>query len=93
MDNQLYSSSDPKVILRAGQSVDLKCSANGGKPKPELSFTKNGEIFGALPKLGQNTYKYIVTKDDHNAILGCIASNTLGENTDNSEVKLNVLCE
>ena len=96
VDNQLYSSSDSKVILRAGQSIDLKCTAKGGNPEPQLTITKkakNGDFFRLGSKIGQNTYKYIVTQDDHDAILGCTAHNTVGENTDISEVKLNVLCE
>ena len=85
--------SDSAVVLRAGQSIELICTARGGNPIPSLTFTKNGKSFGSGPKPFQNTYKYIVTPEDHDSILGCSAQNQADRRADSSDVKLNVLCE
>ena len=93
VDNEPSGRSDSQLVLRAGQHIELRCTARGGNPIPSLTFTKNGQSFGSGPQAYQNTYKYVVTPEDHDAVLGCTAQNQADRRADSPEIKLNVLCE
>ena len=92
VDSEPYNPTNSIVTLKAGQSLGLSCSAPGGNPKPKLSFTKNGQNFGPEPLLLQNAHNFVVTAEDHDAVLRCSAQNHEWK-VDSFEIKLNVLCE
>ena len=93
VDNEPSGRSDSQLVLRAGQHIELRCTARGGNPIPSLTFTKNGQSFGSKPQAYENTYNYVVTPEDHDAVLGCTAQNQADRRADSPEIKLNVLCE
>ena len=93
VDNEPSGRSDSQLVLRAGQHIELRCTARGGNPIPSLTFTKNGQSFGSRPQAYENTYNYVVTPEDHDAVLGCTAQNQADRRADSPEIKLNVLCE
>lgn len=93
VDNEPSGRSDSQLVLRAGQHIELRCTARGGNPIPSLTFTKNGQSFGSRPQAYENTYNYVVTPEDHDAVLGCTAQNQADRRADSHEIKLNVLCE
>ena len=63
------------IWVHAGQTIQLKCSARGGNPVPNLTITKNGQVFGLGPTLFENTLQFVATALDHGANLSCSAQN------------------
>ena len=66
---------DILIEIHAGQTIQLKCSARGGNPVPNLTITKNGQVFGLGPTLFENTLQFVATALDHGANLSCSAQN------------------
>ena len=94
VDNDPLDRGNDLAVLRAGQTVQLRCTAQGGNPVPTLVFYKNGKSFGPGPKAFQNTHEFVATEMDNGANLSCSADNTVGDQRVNSQsVKLNVLCK
>lgn len=81
------------AVLRAGHSVELRCTAKGGNPIPSLTFTKNGSSFGPGPKTFHSSHTFVATPHDNGAILGCIAQNAADRRAQSKTVTLNVLCK
>ena len=81
------------AVLRAGQTVSLRCTSKGGNPVPSLTFTKNGASFGPGPKAYQNTHTFVATTEDNGAVFGCVAQNQADKRADSKTVRLNVLCK
>ena len=63
------------AVLRAGQTVSLRCTSKGGNPVPTMTFTKNGVSFGPGPKTYQNSHVFVATPEDNGAVFGCTAQN------------------
>ena len=93
MDNEHFDRSDETAVLRAGQILELRCTAKGGNPIPTLAFTQNGVPFGPDPRPFQNTYTWTITAHDNNAVLACAAQNEADRPAERSKVRLNVLCK
>ena len=84
---------DESAVVRAGQTVEIRCTAKGGNPIPTLTFTRGGQTFGPGPRPFQNTHTFVVSPGDNNAVLGCIAQNQADRRALSKEIRLNVLCE
>ena len=83
---------DILIIIHAGQTIHLRCSARGGNPVPNLTITKNGQVFGLGPTLFENTLQFVATALDHGANLSCSAQNEAVDRPVVSHtVQLNVL--
>ena len=94
VDNEPLARSHPStVVVRAGQTLALRCTARGGNPIPSLTFLKNANSFGPGPKTFQNTHTFVVTPADHDAELRCSAQNQGDRRADSLPIKLNVLCK
>jgi len=91
VDNEPYGRMEELAVLRAGQTVSLRCTSKGGNPVPSLTFTKNGASFGPGPKAYQNTHTFVTTTEDNGAVFGCIAQNQADGRADSKTVRLNVL--
>ena len=93
VDNEPFGRMEELAVLRAGQTVSLRCTSKGGNPVPSLTFTKNGASFGPGPKAYQNTHTFVATTEDNGAVFGCIAQNHADKRADSKTVRLNVLCK
>ena len=93
VDNEPFSRSDEVAVLRAGQSVEIRCTAKGGNPIPSLTFAKNGQSFGPGPRTFQASHSFVATSADNGAVLTCIAQNQADRRASSQAVKLNVLCK
>ena len=93
VDDEPFGRMEELAVLRAGQTVSLRCTSKGGNPVPSLTFTKNGETFGPEPKAYQNTHTFVATPEDNGAVFGCIAQNQADKRADSKTVRLNVLCK
>jgi len=91
VDNEPFGRMEELAVLRAGQTVSLRCTSKGGNPVPSLTFTKNGASFGPGPKAYQNTHTFVATTEDNGAVFGCIAQNQADGRADSKTVRLNVL--
>merc|ERR1719225_952883 len=69
VDDEPFGRMEDLAVLRAGQTVSLRCTSKGGNPVPSLTFTKNGETFGPGPKAYQNTHNFVATPEDNGAVL------------------------
>ena len=92
VDNEPFGRMEELAVLRAGQTVSLRCTSKGGNPVPSLTFTKNGVSFGPGPKAYQNMHTFVATPEDNGAVFGCIAQNQV-DSADSKTVRLNVLCK
>ena len=63
------------VHIHAGQTIQLRCSARGGNPVPNITITKNGQTFGLGPTLFENTLQFVATPLDHGSNFSCSAEN------------------
>ena len=93
MDDEPFGRMEDLAVLRAGQTVSLRCTSKGGNPVPSLTFTKNGETFGPGPKAYQNTHNFVATPEDNGAVFGRIAQNRADWSAESKTVRLNVLCK
>ena len=94
VDNDPLDRSNDLAIVRVGQTIQLKCTAQGGNPVPTLTFTKNGQSFGPGPAPFQNSLEFVATAMDNGANLSCSAQNTaVDRRVDSHTVRLNVLCK
>ena len=93
MDHEPFGRMEELAVLRAGQTVSLKCTSKGGNPVPSMTFTKNGVSFGPGPKSFQNTHDFVATPEDNGAVFGCAAQNMADWRADSKTVRLNVLCK
>ena len=94
VDNDPLDRGNDLAVLRAGQTVELRCTAQGGNPVPTLTFFKNGLSFGPGPKPFQNKHEFVATEMDNGANLSCSAANTaVDRRVDSQTVRLNVLCK
>ena len=94
VDNDPLDRSNDVAIVRAGQTIQATCTAQGGNPVPTLTFTKNGQSFGPGPTPFQNTLEFVATAMDNGANLSCSAHNTaVDRRVDSHTVNLNVLCK
>jgi hypothetical protein len=93
VDDEPFGRMEDLAVLRAGQTVSLRCTSKGGNPVPSLTFTKNGETFGPGPKAYQNTHNFVATPEDNGAVFGCIAQNRADWSAESKTVRLNVLCK
>merc|ERR1719225_2001624 len=91
VDDEPFGRMEDLAVLRAGQTVSLRCTSKGGNPVPSLTFTKNGETFGPGPKAYQNTHNFVATPEDNGAVFGCIAQNRADWSAESKTVRLNVL--
>jgi hypothetical protein len=91
VDDEPFGRMEELAVLRAGQTVSLRCTSKGGNPVPSLTFTKNGETFGPEPKAYQNTHTFVATPEDNGAVFGCIAQNSDDWRVESKTVRLNVL--
>ena len=89
----VLNTADSPVNIKLGQTIEMSCNVQGGNPEPFVTFTKNGQKIGSKPAQPfKNSYEFVATLDDHNAVFLCSSEN---ENwvKDSSEIKFNVLCE
>jgi hypothetical protein len=92
VDNE-PSRAEELIVLRAGQTVQLRCTARGGNPIPTLTFSRNGLSFGPGPRPYQNTHTFVATSGDHEVVLSCSAANQADRHASSLNVQLNVLCK
>ena len=93
VDNEPHSRSDETAVLRAGQTIELRCTAKGGNPIPNLTFTKNGIPYGPASKPFQSIHSYVVTARDNGAKISCLAQNQADRHAESKQIQLNVLCK
>ena len=75
------------VSVRAGQIVELSCSASGGNPAPTVTIYRNGKSFRQ-----ENKVQFIALSIDDGAELSCSAQNAaVDQPIESRTVKLNVL--
>ena len=93
LDNEAISANFPWKSVFIGQKVELNCKSEGGNPIVSLSFTRNGTKFGPGPcRCLNTTHSFLVTKEDHGAVLGCSAEND-NKMAISQSVELRVLCK
>ena len=93
VDSEPVLNTESPVNVKIGQTVELRCNVQGGNPKPFVTFTKNGQKIGSKPAQPfKNSYEFVVTLDDNNAVFLCSSENQNWVK-DSSEIKFNVLCE
>ncbi len=93
VDNEPGRPEAESEVVRAGQTIQLRCMSRGGNPIPSLTFMRNGRSFGPGPRLFENWHSFRVTIDDNNAIYACTAQNQADRHASSRTVTLNVLCK
>ena len=94
--SEKYYGGKTLLPVTLGQKIELNCKSEGGNPITSLIFTKNGSAsFSGLPhcKCLNNSHTFLVTENDHGAILGCSSQNEEKWSADSQTVQLDVLCK
>ena len=93
MDGNSPRSTNGHAFARAGQSLRVSCTSIDGQPEPDLALYRNGlTVPGVHPRKKENSFTFVVKKEDNSAIWQCSAVNPLAT-VHSNEIVLYVLCK
>ena len=84
-------------VLKAGDTIRLRCIARGGNPVARVYWFRNGEeldfSYHSEPALAYNELVFTLQPSDNGALLQCQVTNKVTTTPLIKELKLIVLCE
>ena len=84
-------------ILKAGDTIKLRCIARGGNPVARVYWYRDGEeldfSYHSDPALAYNELIFTLKPTDNGALLQCQVSNKVTSTPLVKEIRLKVLCE
>ena len=93
MDGDTARSTNGHAFARAGQSLRVSCTSSDGEPEPDLTLYRNGySLPGVHPRKKENSFTFVVTKEDNSAVWQCRAVNPLAT-VHSNEIVIYVLCK
>ena len=86
-----------KQALKSGETVTLVCISRGGNPLATVTWYKNGvridSSYTTVQNGSKNTYEFIASEDDNNAVYSCRAKNDLIVKPLKAEITTIVQCK
>ena len=86
-----------KQPLKAGSTVTLVCVSRGGNPLATVTWYRNGvridSSYTTVLNGSKNTYEFVASEEDNNAVYSCQAKNDLIVEPLKSEITTIVQCK